>query len=697
MPRTLLLEIGTEEIPARFMKSALAQLKELAEKTLLEERIDYTEAMAYGTPRRLALIIKGVAEEQQEKVEEVKGPAKKAAFDAAGLPTKAAQGFARSQGVAVDKLEIRTTPAGEYLFAIKQIQGRPTVEVLIEKLPELITSLSFPKPMRWGYGEMRFARPIHWLVALYGQEVVPFTLAGLTSGRITYGHRFLGQGAITLAEAEDYLPRLEENFVIADQEKRRSLIWQQIQELARQEGGRVEPDEELLEEVTHLLEYPTALCGCFADHYLELPEEVLITPMREHQRYFPVRNEAGQLLSKFITVRNGTADHLEIVREGNEKVLRARLADARFFFEEDLKVPLEQNIEKLGKIVFQESLGMVSDKVQRIRALAGYLAQQLAWPAERLAELDRAALLAKTDLVTNMVYEFPELQGIMGAEYARRGGEPAEVAQAIFEHYLPRQAGDILPATELGMVVSLADKFDTITGCFAVGIQPTGSQDPYALRRQALGICRIMLDRDLEISLSTLIEKAYRLYTEAGQVRLKLTQEQVTQEILEFFKQRLRNILSDRGIAYDVLEAVLAVGFDNLPDLKRRADGVQAFRQRTEFADLITAYTRANNLARHADTDLVDESKFVEPVEGRLFGVLVRARAEVQEALQQKDISRALESVATLREPIGEFFEGVMVMVEDQAIRQNRLGLLKLVSNLAAKIADFSRLVGQID
>lgn len=374
MPRTLLLEIGTEEIPARFMKSALAQLKELAEKTLLEERIDYTEAMAYGTPRRLALIIKGVAEEQQEKVEEVKGPAKKAAFDAAGLPTKAAQGFARSQGVAVDKLEIRTTPAGEYLFAIKQIQGRPTVEVLIEKLPELITSLSFPKPMRWGYGEMRFARPIHWLVALYGQEVVPFTLAGLTSGRITYGHRFLGQGAITLAEAEDYLPRLEENFVIADQEKRRSMIWQQIQELARQEGGRVEPDEELLEEVTHLLEYPTALCGCFADHYLELPEEVLITPMREHQRYFPVRNEAGQLLSKFITVRNGTADHLEIVREGNEKVLRARLADARFFFEEDLKVPLEQNIEKLGKIVFQESLGMVSDKVQRIRALAGYLA-----------------------------------------------------------------------------------------------------------------------------------------------------------------------------------------------------------------------------------------------------------------------------------------------------------------------------------
>jgi glycyl-tRNA synthetase beta chain len=688
-----LLEIGTEEIPARFMEAALAQLKELAEKTLAEERISFEQVLVYGTPRRLALMVKELVEKQQDRVEEVKGPARKAAFDSEGLPTKASQGFARSQGILVEDLEIRHTPGGDYVFALKRMQGRPTPEVLREVVPGFITGLNFPKPMRWGYGEMRFARPIHWLVALYGNEVIPFELGALQSGRTTYGHRFLGQGAIVLDKADDYLSRLEENYVIADQVVRQELIWKQIQELAVQVGGRVDPDAELLEEVTYLLEYPTALCGKFEDKYLELPEEVLITPMREHQRYFPVRDNSGQLLAKFITVRNGTGDHLDLVREGNEKVLKARLADARFFFEEDLRVPLEQNFKKLEKIVFQESLGMVSDKVQRIRTLSNYVAVELGWSPDQIADLDRAAFLAKTDLVTNMVYEFPELQGLMGAEYARRNGEKVEVAQAIFEHYLPRQAGDVLPSTELGMVVSLADKLDTIVGCFGVGIQPTGSQDPYALRRQVLGICRIILEWGLEISLRDLIDKAYQLYADAGQVKMKLNREQVLQETMEFFKLRLRNILNDRDISYDVLDSVLAVGIDNLADLNRRAVGVQVFRQRPEFVDLITAYTRTHNLARHAETETVEIASFVEDVEIRLFEALTRAQAEVMDCLAQKDIARALESIATLRAPIGDFFEGVMVMVEDPVVRRNRLALLKQVSSLSVGIADFSKIV----
>jgi glycyl-tRNA synthetase beta chain len=692
MPQNLLLEIGTEEIPARFMEAALTQLQELAVKKFTEERIDYTEVLTYGTPRRLALLVKGVAEKQRDKLEEVKGPSRKAAFDAAGQLTKAGQGFARSQGVAVEDLEIRETPAGEYVFALKRMHGRAVIEVLPQILPGFITGLSFPKPMRWGYGEMRFARPIHWLVALYGAEVIPFKLGDLQSGRITYGHRFLGQGQISLEKADYYLPRLKENYVIADPAERRDMIWQQIEALAAQEGGRVDPDDELLEEVTYLLEYPTALCGSFADDYLELPEEVLITPMREHQRYFPVRDVSGKLMAKFITVRNGTAKHLDLVREGNEKVLRARLADARFFFEEDLKVPLAENFKKLEKIVFQESLGMVSDKVERIRTLSTQIAVDLGWPADRIADLDRAAFLAKTDLVTNMVYEFPELQGIMGAEYARRSGEKPEVAQAIFEHYLPRHAGDILPATELGMVVSLADKLDTIVGCFGVGIQPTGSQDPYALRRQALGICRIMLERGLEISLTDLIEQAFALYP-ADKVQMKLTREQVIFEISEFFKLRLRNILTEQDIAHDVLDSVLAIGFDNLADLQRRAVGLQAFRQQTEFADLLTAYLRAHNLAQHADTETIDKTLLLEPVEEQLHSALLQAQFEVSESLKQKDIARALRVLATLREPIGAFFAGVMVMAEDPATRHNRLALLKQIDNLAAKIADFSKIV----
>ncbi|NPV26840.1 MAG: glycine--tRNA ligase subunit beta [Firmicutes bacterium] len=691
MSKDLLMEIGTEEIPAKFMEPALAQLKSLAERALIEERLSAGEVMTYGTPRRLALYIKELAERQGDLVEEVKGPAKRVAFDEQGQPTKAAQGFARSQGVAVEDLVVKDTGAGEYVFATKRATGSPTEEVLPRLLPALITGLSFPKPMRWGYGELRFARPIRWLVALWGTEVIPFDLEGIKTGRETYGHRFLSQGPLTLKEPVEYLTKLEKAYVIVDQRRRKEMIWAQIQQLAAQHGGWVEPDEELLEEVTHLLEYPTALCGGFSEDYLVLPREVLITTMREHQRYFPVLDSQGNLLPKFITVRNGTADHLSVVQTGNEKVLRARLADAWFFYEEDLKTPLATNVEKLQKIVFQESLGTVYEKVERIRVLVRYLGQKLGLSDEQLADADRAAYLTKADLVTNMVYEFPELQGIMGADYARQNGEKPNVAQAIFEHYLPRHAGDILPASVIGSLVSIADKIDTIVGCFAVGIQPTGSQDPYALRRQALGICHVILNQKLKLSLSDLINTAYSLYE--NKIKAKLTREDVLREVQEFLRQRIRNILMDRGVTYDVADAVLAAGYDDVVWAELRSQGIQVFRSQPNFAALLTAFTRANNLAKNAVTSEVNVNIFAHKVEQALYDVLVAIQEKVQADLEQERIIPALEKIASLQPVIAEFFEGVMVMVEDEQVRNNRLALLKRISDFMGQIADFSKIV----
>lgn len=691
MSKDLLLEIGTEEIPAKFMAPALAQLKSLAERALAEERIAAAAVVTYGTPRRLALYIKDLAERQGDLVEEVKGPAKKVAFDEAGQPTKAAQGFARGQGVPVEELVVKDTGAGEYVFATRRATGGATAEVLPRLLPGLITGLNFPKPMRWADKEMRFARPIRWLVALWGTEVIPFELEGLATGRETIGHRFLSQGRIVLNEPAEYLEKLEAAYVIVDHNRRRELIWAQIQDLAAKHGGVVEPDEELLEEVTHLLEYPTALCGGFSEDYLVLPQEVLTTPMREHQRYFPVLNPQGGLLAKFITVRNGTADHLEVVQAGNEKVLRARLADARFFYDEDLKTPLADNVEKLQKIVFQESLGTVYNKVERIRALSAYLGRRLGLTEGDLADADRAAYLTKADLVTNMVYEFPELQGIMGADYARHNGEKPAVAQAIFEHYLPRHAGDILPASAIGSLVSIADKIDTIVGCFAAGIQPTGSQDPYALRRQALGICHVILNHKLKLSLTDLINTAYGLY--ASKITTKLSGEQVRQEVLEFFRQRIRNILIDRGVTYDAADAVLAVDYDDVVWAELRGQGLQEFRSQPNFAALLTAYTRANNLAKNAVTEDIDSQALVEPVETALYTALTAARQAVQAELAQARVVPALARIAGLQPAVTAFFEGVMVMVEDERVRNNRLALLKQISDLMGQIADLSKIV----
>ncbi|HWI55140.1 MAG TPA: glycine--tRNA ligase subunit beta, partial [Desulfobacteria bacterium] len=668
------------------------QMEEMTRGWLSTNRLNFENVSAYGTPRRLAVFISELAEKQDEFTEEVKGPAKKAAFDAPGNPTKAAEGFARGQGVDVNELIVKETPNGEYVYAVKKVTGRETNQILPAFCADVVNGLSFPKPMRWGSCEMRFARPIRWLLCLFGGDIVDFQIEGLPSGKTTFGHRFLSTGPIELADASDYFAKLKENYVLVDQNERRQLIWEQVTALASEEGGMVEQDDELLEEVTQLLEYPTALCGTFSTDYLRLPKEVLITPMREHQRYFPVVGQDGKLQAKFITVRNGTAEYIDNVRAGNEKVLKARLADAEFFYEEDLKMPLRNNVDKLKKIVFHESLGTVYEKVERIEALGKYLAGVIGISdAQVLEDIKESAYLCKADLVTNMVYEFPELQGIMGREYATRNGEKDVVADAVFEHYLPRFSGDILPETVVGRLLSIADKIDTIVGCFAVGIQPTGSQDPYALRRQALGICHIALDAKINFSVDGLVEQAYKLYE--NKINAKLSIEETGREVSEFFKQRLKNIFSDKGFTYDVVDAVLASGYNIFTETSLRAEALTNLRNQEIFTKLLTAYTRVSNLAKNAVQDDIDPALFTEEVEQALYAEYVKAGEEMQIYLEEHQYRQFLQRFALLQQYIDSFFDGVMVMVEDEKIKNNRLALLKGIANLTRPVAELTKIV----
>ncbi|MFZ5649833.1 MAG: glycine--tRNA ligase subunit beta [Bacillota bacterium] len=688
--KDFLLEIGTEEMPARFVGPALEQLKDLAERLLRDKRIGFGRAQALGTPRRMAVYIAGLSESQEPLVKEVKGPALKVAYNPAGEPTPAALGFARSQGVDIKDLVVKPVGPVEYVFAMKREEGGPTGAVLAEISPELVSGLHFPKPMRWGDLEFRFARPIRWILALYGREVVSFSLAGVQSGNITYGHRFLSKGAIGITDPGDYFKKIRKAFVIVDPVERKEIIARQVQEVAQAEKGIAGKDEELLDEVTNLVEYPFAFSGSFDQSYLRIPKEVLVTAMREHQRYFPVTAPDGSLLARFIAVRNGVSEHIETVRAGNEKVLRARLADAAFFWDEDQKTTLEERVPSLEKIVWQESLGTVYDKVERITSLALHITESLG-AGEVLPVVRRASRLAKADLVTNMVYEFPELQGIMGREYALKSGEPPEVARGIFEHYLPRFAGDMLPSTMVGRILSLADKFDTLTGCFAAGIQPTGSQDPYALRRQALGICNIILDGELVLSVGEIAARAYGGY--AGKVSLKVGRESVLSDLEEFFRQRIRGLLVERGYAYDIVDAVLAAGTDDILGVLMRADALGRFREEPAFDAVITAYNRANNLSKkHAGIGVLPDL-LQNPAEKELYQRLAGVRQEVENLLEKRDYSGALRRMAALREPVDNFFDAVMVMVEDESVRDNRLALLKNVAVLASPLADLSKIV----
>ncbi len=684
----LLLEIGMEECPARFVGPALAELARIGKEQLEGHRIAHGTVRTLGTPRRLALMVEGVAERQEDMVQEVKGPPARAAFDENGAPTRAAQGFAASQGVPVESLAVKEIDGGAYVFAVHRQPGKPVQEVLPELLANVVASLRFPKSMRWGDGTLRFARPIRWLVAMWGREVIPFELEGVVAGKTTRGHRVLADRAIPLPAAEAYVEVLrEEGRVLVDVEERRSRILQQIETLAREIGGELMLDEVLLDEVTHLVEWPTALRGQFDPAYLEVPEEILVLTMKEHQRYFPVRDKA--LLPVFIAVRNGDETGIDIVRAGNEKVLSARLADARFFYTEDLKRPLSQRVEELKSVVFQERLGSLWDKTQRVRKIIERIGGGL--PEADLEKADRAATLCKADLVTNVVYEFPELQGVMGREYALRSGEDASIAEAIFEHYLPRHASDELPKTLPGILVSLADKADTIVGCFGIGLVPTGSADPYALRRQALGIIRIQLAHRTPIRLRQLLEAAADGYT--GVIE---EPHEVVAQVLDFFAARMRHLLIEEGVRHDLVDAALALGVDDLIAAWQRAKALQEAAGTETFAALITAYQRAANLAKKASSEaVVDPKLFSDDEEAKLWDALRKVRPEVEAEAMAGRYEQALQILAGLRPRVDAFFDAVLVMAQDEAVRNNRLALLQEVVAAFGHVADLSLVKGR--
>ena len=669
MSKTLLLEIGTEEVPAHVMPGILSQLKENAAKTFEELRIEYKNIKTLGTPRRSALLVEGLAEQQADLSKENRGPAVNIAFDADGNPTKAAQGFARGQGVKPEEL---VTKDG-YVYAMVHEKGGQTVDLLGDTLKGLVDGLNFPNNMHWADLDYKFIRPLRWLVALYGQDVIDFEVANVKSGRTSRGHRFLSEGDFEIANAEDYVEACRKASIIVDQNERCEMIRQQIAEVAAANGGQAEVNEDLLEEVLYLVEYPTALCGKFDEKYLALPAEAVITPMRDHQRYFPVLKD-GQLLPLFITIRNGGKEHLETVQHGNERVLRARLEDAQFFFDEDRKKTLEQHGEKLKTVVFQDGLGTIYDKALRLEVLAGYIADAIGANEQDKKDAVRAAKLAKADLVTGMVTEFTELQGVMGREYALLDGETKAVAQAIDEHYMPRFAGDSQPASVAGRIVSLADKIDTIVGTFSRGLIPTGSQDPFALRRQALGIVNMLKEAQYHISLSQLVAKAMELLkiADAGQ------QVKLQKDVADFMKLRLKNVLADAGIRYDVVDAVF-VTVDDIYGVFLRAQAVnEAVKQ--DMEKTIQAFVRTGNIARKAEDvqAAVEAGLLAEQVEKDLCKAYEAVASKVEKEVAAQDYAGAIATLSQLAAPIDAFFDGVMVMDKDEKIKNNRLGLLKL-------------------
>lgn len=684
MSKTLLLEIGTEEVPAHVMPGILSQLKENAAKTFEELRIEYKNIKTLGTPRRSALLVEGLAEQQADLSKENRGPAVNIAFDADGNPTKAAQGFARGQGVKPEEL---VTKDG-YVYAMVHEKGGQTVDLLGDTLKGLVDGLNFPNNMHWADLDYKFIRPLRWLVALYGQDVIDFEVANVKSGRTSRGHRFLSEGDFEIANAEDYVEACRKASIIVDQNERCEMIRQQIAEVAAANGGQAEVNEDLLEEVLYLVEYPTALCGKFDEKYLALPAEAVITPMRDHQRYFPVLKD-GQLLPLFITIRNGGKEYLETVQHGNERVLRARLEDAQFFFDEDRKKTLEQHGEKLKTVVFQDGLGTIYDKALRLEVLAGYIADAIGANEQDKKDAVRAAKLAKADLVTGMVTEFTELQGVMGREYALLDGETKAVAQAIDEHYMPRFAGDSQPASVAGRIVSLADKIDTIVGTFSRGLIPTGSQDPFALRRQALGIVNMLKEAQYHISLSQLVAKAMELLkiADAGQ------QAKLQNDVADFMKLRLKNVLADADIRYDVVEAVF-VTVDDIYGVFLRAQAVnEAVKQ--DMEKTIQAFVRTGNIARKAEDvqAAVEADLLAEQVEKDLCKAYEAASDKAEKEIAAQDYAGAIATLSQLAAPIDAFFDGVMVMDKDEKIKNNRLGLLKLVDNLICQVADFSKIV----
>ena len=682
MAKDLLFEIGAEEIPAGFMPNILGQLKQLAETKLNDAHLPFESIATYGTPRRLALIVKGLSDTSAEISERHKGPSASIAYDADGNATKAAIGFARGKGLDVADLVVEDG----YIYAETKTAGVPAKDIVTDMLPQLITGLNFPKSMHWGDLDAKFVRPVRWLVALLDDEVIPVEFATVKSGNVTRGHRFLGADEITIKNAASYVDTLKENFVMVDQDARRELISKQLHDIAASKNASIVWDDDLLEEINYLVEWPTALCGGFEESYLALPDAAIITPMKDHQRYFPLVDQNGKLLPMFLTVRNGSDHSIEVVQAGNERVLRARLDDAKFFFNEDRKKPLIDRQDGLTKIVFQEGLGNLADKTERLLKLGRVFGEECGLHEDAAVVLERATELAKTDLTTGMVTEFTELQGVMGKEYALLDGESPEVAEAIFEQYLPRFAGDVLPQTEAGKVLSIIDKVDNIVATFSRGLIPTGSQDPYALRRQTIGILNILLGSDWNISLRPIFKASMELLNVAAD-----KQEELLNQVEEFFTLRLKNIFLDREVPHHVIDLLLSNNELSVADAEGLVNALLANRI-DENVELVQAYTRMYNLVKDVEYTGVNSDLLKEDAEKALFEAASKASEASLAAWEANDYTAVVAVPATLVPAINKFFEDVMVMDKDEAIKANRLQLVRLAYSVMAIIGDISAL-----
>ncbi|MDM5221952.1 glycine--tRNA ligase subunit beta [Peribacillus sp. NJ11] len=684
--RDLLLEIGLEELPARFVTASMKQLSDKVQQWLTEKAIDFGTVEAFSTPRRLAILVKEVEESQKDIEEEAKGPAKKIALDSEGNWSKAALGFVRGQGMTSEDIYFKELKGVEYAHVNKFIKGQQTVQLLSE-LQEIISGMTFPKNMRWANQELRFVRPIKWLIALFGNDVVPFSIADVETGRETKGHRFLGDSSI-IEQPDQYEETLKEQFVMADPDKRRQVILDQIKGLEQEKGWIIPVDEELLEEVNNLVEYPTVLFGQFEEEFLELPAEVLITSMKEHQRYFPVKDQDGKLLAFFVTVRNGDDRHLDKVSKGNEKVLRARLSDAAFFYKEDQKKGISEALKKLDSIVYHEEIGTLAEKAARVTAVTGALADALNLKAEKEMAL-RTAEIAKFDLVSHMVYEFPELQGYMGEKYALLKGEAKEVAAAINEHYMPRHADDNVPPSVIGAVVSLAEKIDTLASFFAIGVIPTGSQDPYALRRQASGVVQILAEKKWNIPLEELIVLGLKGLESKGILKREL--EEVKADMFTFFKARVKHLLQEQQIRYDLIDAVLLNEIGYIHSIVERAHVLDAKKDEEGFKESLEALSRVMNIAVKCDNKVtVDPSAFENDQETALYEKFQKVAMRYTES---KDENERFEQLVSLQTEIESYFENTMVMADDEAIRNNRLSLMKEISDLIAGFAAMNKII----
>ncbi len=692
MEKELILEIGTEEIPASFIEWAIKDLYKIAKQELDGNFLNYEEITTYGTPRRLVLRVTALAPSQENRTKETHGPPIKIAFDKKGNYTKAAMGFAKSQGVKPKDLIVAKRDRGEFLTLRKQLKGQKTEKLLKYILPRIILSIPFRKSMKWGDGEVTFARPIRWALTLYGGKIVPFNLEGLKSSSKSYGHRFMGKGSIKMANWDDYVSALRENFVILNQDERKSMIEKGINGLASEIGGRIEEDSDLLETVTNLVEFPVVLKGEFENEFLNLPKEVLISVMKNHQKYFPVfaDPDGDKLLPCFIFVCGTPVKNVEIVIKGNERVIKARFSDARFFFNEDKSSPLENKLERLKEMVFLSKVGSYYNKTERLTKLASKLGDKLGLK-EDVVDLARAAYLSKADLATQMVFEFPELQGIMGKYYAEISGEKTKVAKAIEEQYMPSSREGKLPQTNIGVVISIADKLDSISSCFISGLTPTGTSDPQALRRQAIGIINIILDRNLELSLKGSFRLSLKTIIDQDNNGFSEQDGKVIEDIIDFMKERFRNITITDGFTSDVVDSVVTVDFDDVLETRKKIEAISEFSQAPDFEPLGIAFKRVVNIVKHQGKSRIKDN-LMEPVEKELYKSLVETKEKAEFEIGRKDYSAGLFIMKELKEPVDKFFDNLMVMHQDPEIRQNRVSLLREIRDLFFKIADFSKL-----